>query len=170
MTPVELTAALLHIAKRRGYKAFYELSDENNNAKDKKAKEEEKDIYKALTNTADVIKNGGYRTIAEAIMKDSEHFSDKISGRYKYRNIKEKDEKGKKESGGKISENDILFPTEMFEDEVRKILGKQKEFYPQLTDESIDKIFDIIFSRRDFEDGPGNTDDETDHIRALLIR
>ena len=169
VTPVELTAALLHIAKRRGYKAFYELSDENNNAKDKKAKEEEeKDIYKALTNTADVIKNGGYRSIAEAIMKDSEHFSDKISGRYKYRNIKEKDEKGKKESSGKISENDILFPTEMFEDEVRKILGKQKEFYPQLTDESIDKIFDIIFSRRDFEDGPGNADDENRPYKGFV--
>lgn len=169
VTPVELTAALLHIAKRRGYKAFYELSDENNNAKDKKAKEEEeKDIYKALTNTADVIKNGGYRSIAEAIMKDSEHFSDKISGRYKYRNIKEKDEKGKKKSDGKISENDILFPTEMFEDEVRKILGKQKEFYPQLTDESIDKIFDIIFSRRDFEDGPGNTDDENRPYKGFV--
>ena len=169
MTPVELTAALLHIAKRRGYKAFYELSDENNNAKDKKAKEEEeKDIYKALTNTADVIKNGGYRSIAEAIMKDSEHFSDKISGRYKYRNIKEKDEKGKKKSDSKISENDILFPTEMFEDEVRKILGKQKEFYSQLTDESIDKIFDIIFSRRDFEDGPGNTDDENRPYKGFV--
>lgn len=169
VTPVELTAALLHIAKRRGYKAFYELSDENNNAKDKKAKEEEeKDIYKALTNTADVIKNGGYRSIAEAIMKDSEHFSDKISGRYKYRNIKEEDEKGKKESSGKISEDDILFPTEMFEDEVRKILGKQKEFYPQLTDESIDKIFDIIFSRRDFEDGPGNTDDENRPYKGFV--
>lgn len=169
VTPVELTAALLHIAKRRGYKAFYELSDENNNAKDKKAKEEEeKDIYKALTNTADVIKNGGYRSIAEAIMKDSEHFSDKISGRYKYRNIKEKDEKGKKESSSKISENDILFPTEMFEDEVRKILGKQKEFYSQLTDESIDKIFDIIFSRRDFEDGPGNTDDENRPYKGFV--
>ena len=167
VTPVELTAALLHIAKRRGYKAFYELSDENNNAKDKKAKEE-KDIYKALTNTADVIKNGGYRSIAEAIMKDSEHFSYKISGRYKYRNIKEKDEKGKKESSGKISEDDILFPTEMFEDEVRKILGKQKEFYPQLTDESIDKIFDIIFSRRDFEDGPGNTDDENRPYKGFV--
>lgn len=169
VTPVELTAALLHIAKRRGYKAFYELSDENNNAKDKKAKEEEeKDIYKALTNTADIIKNGGYRSIAEAIMKDSEHFSDKISGRYKYRNIKEKDEKGKKESSSKISENDILFPTEMFEDEVRKILGKQKEFYSQLTDESIDKIFDIIFSRRDFEDGPGNTDDENRPYKGFV--
>lgn len=169
VTPVELTAALLHIAKRRGYKAFYELSDENNNAKDKKAKEEEeKDIYKALTNTADVIKNGGYRSIAEAIMKDSEHFSDKISGRYKYRNIKEKDEKGKKKSDGKISENDILFPTEMFEDEVRKILSKQKEFYSQLTDESIDKIFDIIFSRRDFEDGPGNTDDENRPYKGFV--
>lgn len=169
VTPVELTAALLHIAKRRGYKAFYELSDENNNAKDKKAKEEEKkDIYKALTNTADIIKNGGYRSIAEAIMKDSEHFSDKISGRYKYRNIKEKDEKGKKESSSKISENDILFPTEMFEDEVRKILGKQKEFYPQLTDESIDKIFDIIFSRRDFEDGPGNADDENRPYKGFV--
>ena len=169
VTPVELTAALLHIAKRRGYKAFYELSDENNNAKDKKAKEEEeKDIYKALTNTADIIKNGGYRSIAEAIMKDSEHFSDKISGRYKYRNIKEKDEKGKKESSSKISENDILFPTEMFEDEVRKILGKQKEFYPQLTDESIDKIFDIIFSRRDFEDGPGNTDDKNRPYKGFV--
>lgn len=169
VTPVELTAALLHIAKRRGYKAFYELSDENNNAKDKKAKEEEeKDIYKALTNTADIIKNGGYRSIAEAIMKDSEHFSDKISGRYKYRNIKEKDEKGKKESSSKISENDILFPTEMFEDEVRKILGKQKEFYSQLTDESIDKIFDIIFSRRDFEDGPGNADDENRPYKGFV--
>lgn len=169
VTPVELTAALLHIAKRRGYKAFYELSDENNNAKDKKAKEEEeKDIYKALTNTADIIKNGGYRSIAEAIMKDSEHFSDKFSGRYKYRNIKEKDEKGKKKSDGKISENDILFPTEMFEDEVRKILGKQKEFYPQLTDESIDKIFDIIFSRRDFEDGPGNADDENRPYKGFV--
>lgn len=169
VTPVELTAALLHIAKRRGYKAFYELSDENNNAKDKKAKEEEeKDIYKALTNTADIIKNGGYRSIAEAIMKDSEHFSDKISGRYKYRNIKEKDEKGKKESSSKISENDILFPTEMFEDEVRKILGKQKEFYPQLTDEGIDKIFDIIFSRRDFEDGPGNTDDKNRPYKGFV--
>lgn len=169
VTPVELTAALLHIAKRRGYKAFYELSDENNNAKDKKAKEEEeKDIYKALTNTADIIKNGGYRSIAEAIMKDSEHFSDKISGRYKYRNIKEKDKKGKKESSSKISENDILFPTEMFEDEVRKILGKQKEFYPQLTDESIDKIFDIIFSRRDFEDGPGNTDDKNRPYKGFV--
>ena len=101
-------------------------------------------------------------------MKDSEHFSDKISGRYKYRNIKEKDEKGKKKSDGKISENDILFPTEMFEDEVRKILGKQKEFYPQLTDESIDKIFDIIFSRRDFEDGPGNTDDENRPYKGFV--
>lgn len=55
VTPVELTAALLHIAKRRGYKAFYELSDENNNAKIK-SQRRRKDIYKALTNTADVIK------------------------------------------------------------------------------------------------------------------
>ena len=78
--------------------------------------------------------------------------------------------KGRKNQDGKISENDILFPTEMFEDEVRKILGKQKEFYPQLTDESIDKIFDIIFQGEISKMDQEILMMKTDHIRALLIR
>lgn len=90
VTPVELTAALLHIAKRRGYKAFYELSDENNNAKIKSQRRRRKRYLQGINEYCRCYKNGGYRSIAEAIMKDSEHFSDKISGRYKYRNIKEK--------------------------------------------------------------------------------
>lgn len=137
ISPQELAAALLNIANHRGYKPFYEEKDEKSN---------EGKLYAAVTRTEKIIKDGGYRSIAEAIMKDTEHFSEKATGRYKYRNSEEK--------------NDILFPNAMYEEETRKILNRQKSYYPQLTEDNIEKIFKIIFSRRDFEDGPGNPQDE----------
>lgn len=132
----ELAAALLYIAKHRGYKPFYYENDE---------KSEEGKMYAAVSLTSKIITDGNYRSIAEAIMKDTEHFSETTTGRYKYRNSKNK--------------KDILFPREMYEQETRKILQKQKDYYNQLTDENIEKIFEIIFTQRDFEDGPGDVHD-----------
>ena len=143
VSPQELAAALLNISKHRGYKPFYEKVDE---------KDDEGMLLKAVTKTEKIIKEGGYRSIAEAIKYDTQHFSEKTTGRYKYRNSNKK-EKSKKSI-------DILFPNKMLRVEVRKILNKQKQYYPQLTDESIEKIFDIIFSHRDFEDGPGDPNDK----------
>ena len=145
ISPQELAAALLHIAKRRGYKPFYEENTDKKSNKSSK-RSDEVDLYAAVTRTESIIKERSYRSIAEAIMKDTEHFSEETTGRYKYRNSDNK--------------TDILFPNKMYEEEVKKILNKQKEYYPQLTEDNIDRIFDIIFSRRDFEDGPGNPFDD----------
>ena len=41
------------------------------------------------------------------------------------------------------------------ENEVCTILKKQREWYPELTDQKIKEIMEVIFSQRDFEDGPG---------------
>ena len=48
----------------------------------------------------------------------------------------------------------------MIKKEAETILNCQKQYYSQLSDKNIEKIIDIIFSRRDFEDGPGNSDDK----------
>lgn len=137
LMPQELVASVLHIAKHRGYKPFYEEEDMST--------DEGKNLS-AMNHTTEIIKKGGYRTIAEAISKDKEHFTEDTTGRYKYRN------KGKSK--------DILFPSKMYKNELCLILNKQKEYYPQITDEAIEKINEIVFARRDFEDGPGDVNDE----------
>lgn len=133
----ELTACLIHIANHRGYTPFYEV-DEN----DKKSDEGQN--LSAMNKTDALILNGEYRSVAEAIKKDS-YFKEESTNRNKYRNTNEKKE--------------ILFSSKMLKKEVLDILKVQSEYYSQLTEESIEKIMDIIFSRRDFEDGPGNPTD-----------
>ena len=137
LTPQELVASVLHIAKHRGYKPFYDGED---------LFDDKGENLKAMNKTIVKIEAGGYRTIAEAIAKDKEHFSEEATGRYKYRN--------------KGESKEILFPSKKYEEELRAILEKQKEYYPQLTNEAVEKINEITFSRRDFEDGPGNVNDE----------
>lgn len=133
----ELAACLIHIANHRGYTPFYEV-DEN----DKKSDEGQN--LSAMNKTDALILNGEYRSVAEAIKKDS-YFKEESTNRNKYRNTKENKE--------------ILFSSKMLKKEVFDILKAQSEYYSQLTEESIEKIMDIIFSRRDFEDGPGNPND-----------
>lgn len=137
ITPEELSACLMHIAKHRGYKPFYEVPKD-----DKKSDEGKNQL--AMKSTADIIEKGNYRSIAEAITKDS-YFKEKVTNRKKYRNSKDN--------------NNILFPTKMYEKEVYDILNKQAEYYPCLTQKAIEDIWNIIFSRRDFEDGPGDVND-----------
>lgn len=138
ISPQELTACLIHIANHRGYTPFYEVDEE-----DKKS--EEGQNLSAMKKTDTIIKNGQYRTVAEAIKKDS-YFKEETTNRNKYRNT----EKFK----------DILFSNEALRKEVKSILENQTQFYKELNDKSVSRINEIIFSRRDFEDGPGNVLDE----------
>ena len=54
------------------------------------------------------------------------------------------------------------------ENEIRTILKKQREWYPELTDQKIEKIMGVIFSQRDFEDGPGDASDKYRRYTGFL--
>lgn len=143
LSPEELAACLINICNKRGYKAFYEDITEGMTKEEQKEFEEE---TKAINVTAAIMKNGGYRTVAEMIQNDS-FFNVENSEFKHYRN------------NGNTSDK-ILFTRDMLREEVIKILDKQREYYSQLTQSNIDYIIDVIFSQRDFEDGPGNVDDK----------
>lgn len=51
--------------------------------------------------------------------------------------------------------NFILFDRADYEKEAREILKVQSKYYKFLSEDKINKIIDIIFRQRDFEDGPG---------------
>lgn len=143
VSPEELAACLINICNRRGYKAFYEDSTDGM-TKEELAEFEENN--EAIGTTLKIMNDGGYRTVAEMIQKDSCFEVENSEFRH-YRNNGYTDKK-------------ILFTRDMLRDEVIRILNKQREFYTQLNQNNIDYILDVMFSQRDFEDGPGDPDDK----------
>jgi CRISPR-associated endonuclease Csn1 len=129
----ELAAVLIHICNHRGYKEFYETDDTNQLSEDmKKETAEDKtgvDAFKHL------MKSKGYRTVGEMFYTD-EMFSSSI------RNRETKPER-------------ILPTRSAVEKEAKMILNKQAEFHKELSPINIDRTLAIIFSQRDFENGPG---------------
>lgn len=141
VSPEELTACLIHICNYRGYNPFYDDFDDMSSQEAKEAKEN----GEALSVISEIMKNGQYRTVAEMIAKDDYFASG--NGKFKrYRN-------------SAFNPNTVIFDREMLKNEAKTILEKQKEYYPQLTDTNIEKTIEIIFSQRDFEDGPGDVND-----------
>ena len=141
VSPEELTACLIHICNHRGYNPFYDNSDDMSTEEAKEAKENRE----ALSVISEIMKNGKYRTVAEMIAKDDYFVS--TNGKFKqYRN-------------SAFNPNTVIFEREMLKNEAKTILKKQKEYYPQLTEANIEKTIEIIFSQRDFQDGPGDAND-----------
>lgn len=144
LSPEEIAACLIHICNNRGYNDFYEVNaDDLDDAEEKKKYEEE---HVAISNINRIMNRGGYRTPAEMICKCSE-FVEPNSVYRKYHN-----------SGS--SAQHYLISRPMLEREVSLILKHQSNYYKCLTEESIDKIKQIIFSQRDFETGPGDENDK----------
>ncbi len=137
VSPQELAACLIHICNYRGYRDFYDVDDDSD--------EEAKQDARGLASIQKLLKEGNYRTIAELYLKD-ETFAGTGEFR-KYRNRKGYAEK-------------FVAPRETLVEEVKLILEKQAEFYPQLTEEARSCISEIIFAQRDFEDGPGDPHDK----------
>lgn len=144
LSPEEIAACLIHICNNRGYNDFYEVNaDDLDDAEEKKKYEEE---HVAISNINRIMNRGGYCTPAEMICKCSE-FVEPNSVYRKYHN-----------SGS--SAQHYLISRPMLEIEVSLILKHQSNYYKCLTEESIDKIKQIIFSQRDFETGPGDENDK----------
>lgn len=142
VSPAELAAALIHICNRRGYLDFYADDEEDAEAK--------KDM-ESLGRFKALMREGGWRTPAETIA-NSDAFNDE--SRRHYRN-------------GKGRET-MLVPRDAMVEEVKMILRKQAEYYPCLSEDNTEKIISIIFSQRDFEDGPGDVKDPYRRYKGFL--
>ena len=55
------------------------------------------------------------------------------------------------------------FTVSMYESEARKILSTQKRFYPEITDEFIEKFIELLKTKREYYIGPGNEKSRTNY-------
>lgn len=138
LSPEEIAACMIHIANNRGYKEFYDLQPDE---LDDEATSEKKGLDEVKT----LMKQGGYQTAAQFFLHDP-HFANHNSRFPNYHNHDYKQQV-------------FTVPRNYIQDEATRILKCQAAWYPCLTDSVIQHIIEILFSQRDFEDGPGDRND-----------
>lgn len=151
LTKAELLQVLIHACNHRGYKDFYDVMDTDE--KGSTEEEEEKKNQAAANRLDQALAKSHCRTISEYLCQNCT-----IPGtnRIDYRNRFYK------------NENRMIIRRKHVENEVHTILEKQREWYPELTDQKIERIMGVIFSQRDFEDGPGDASDKYRRYTGFL--
>lgn len=151
LTKAELLQVLIHACNHRGYKDFYDVIDTDE--KGSTEEEEEKKNQAAANRLDQALAKSHCRTISEYLCQNCT-----IPGtnRIDYRNRFYK------------NENRMIIRRKHVENEVHTILEKQREWYPELTDQKIERIMGVIFSQRDFEDGPGDASDKYRRYTGFL--
>ena len=148
LTKAELLQVLIHACNHRGYKDFYEVTETD---EAQSQEEEDEKINQAAADRLDrSFEESHCRTISEYICQ---YCTIPGTDRIDYRNRFYK------------NENRMIIRRKHVENEVCTILKKQREWYPELTDQKIEKIMERIFSQRDFEDGPGYASDKDRYRR-----
>lgn len=148
LSKAELLQALLHACNHRGYKDFYEVTETD---EAESQEEEDEKINQAAADRLDQsFEESHCRTISEYICR---YCTIPGTDRIDYRNRFYK------------NENRMIIRRKHVENEVCTILKKQREWYPELTDQKIKEIMEVIFSQRDFEDGPGYSSDKAEYRR-----
>lgn len=151
LSKAELLQALLHACNHRGYKDFYEVTETD---EAESQEEEDEKINQAAADRLDrSFEESHCRTISEYICR---YCTIPGTDRIDYRNRFYK------------NENRMIIRRKHVENEVCTILKKQREWYPELTDQKIEKIMGVIFSQRDFEDGPGDASDKYRRYTGFL--
>lgn len=151
LTKAELLQVLIHACNHRGYKDFYEVTETD---EAESQEEEDEKINQAAADRLDrSFEESHCRTISEYICR---YCTIPGTDRIDYRNRFYK------------NENRMIIRRKYVENEVCTILKKQREWYPELTDQKIEKIMGVIFSQRDFEDGPGDASDKYRRYTGFL--
>lgn len=152
LTGEELAAVLLHICNHRGYRPFYD---------DEEQKKDEKKLMAGRSLVVEIMERDGYRTVGEMYARADE-FKNSNPQFKNYVFVKNADKKEKPKK-----DEYYLVTRDQTQNEVKMILDKQAEFQPVLNKEIEvisrgeqkkttvkDRIFEIMFTQRDFEDGP----------------
>lgn len=148
LTNKELARVLISLVKKRGYKSNSKSEESN-----------DKETGKLLTATKDnenLMKEKGYRSVAEMYLKDEKFKMRLPNGQIATRIDKNT---GKEIEIIKIknSINDYKNTPlrKLLVEEIKLILNKQKEYNPKITDQFINEYLNIFNSQRNFDEGPG---------------
>lgn len=146
LTPAELYKCLIHTCNHRGYRDFYE----NDSTLDS---DDETSVNRRAANEFEIMfRNSGCATVSQFICNN---FINE-AGQIEFRNRDSR------------QDSYLLIRRSLLQDEVRTILNKQAEYYPCLTPKNIEYIDKIMFSQRNFEDGPGDKDDKFRRYTGFL--
>lgn len=153
LTPAELAACLIHFSNHRGYQNFYSLEEEDRKQLSAQEKKEYEKENQGIERVNAIMKEQGYRSVAEMLLKD-ETFAPKSGSVRVYRSH---------------PYNDVRYPIsrDLLRKEADAILQCQSKFYPCLNQpyntaaqhSNRGFLLNVIFEQRDFEDGPGDAQD-----------
>ena len=158
LDPAQFAAALLHICKHRGYNDFYSVDEESLKLLSKEEQKELKEERDQVEKYAELLTDMPAGSTPAQVFLHHPMF--KHPGVVNYRNNKNR----------KANAPDELFlvSREELKKEANRIWNKQAEFYPCLTEDAWNKASEIMFRQRDFEDGPGDPNDNSRRYGSFL--
>lgn len=142
LSPAELYKCLVHTCNHRGYRDFYEVDPDD---------EEAGKNATAANLFEKAFRESGKRIVSEYLLENKN-----ADGFVKFRN----------RSGG--DEPYLLIRRDLLKEEAEKLLAAQSGYYPCLNRLNIDRTVSIIFDQRDFEDGPGDPNDSTRRYHGFI--
>ena len=144
ITNKDLARVLISMVKKRGYKSNSK-SEENSSGSDAGK------LLTATKENEELMKEKGYRSVAEMYLKDDKFKLKNTNGEYIL------DKKGNKQIKIRNSINEYKNTAlrKLLVDEIKMILEKQKKFNSNVNDDFIKEYLEIFESQRSFDEGPG---------------
>ena len=144
ITNKDLARVLISMVKKRGYKSNSKSEETSSGS----------DAGKLITATKEnekLMKEKGYRTVAEMYLKDDKFKLRNSNGEYIL------DKSGNKQIKIKNSINEYknTMLRQLLVDEIKMILEKQKNLNSNIDDNFIKEYLEIFESQRSFDEGPG---------------
>lgn len=147
VSDAELSKAILHLLKYRGFKS---------NRKNVDSKSEDGKLKNAINENLAYMAEKGYKTIGEMFYKDEKYFEEKTKNDKKYRVYSVRNHSGDYKN---------CFNREDLSKELVLILETQQSFgNDKITKEFCDKVLEIFNSQRNFDEGPGKNSNYTTKI------
>ena len=114
-------------------------------------------------NLKDVADEEGGTDYQRSLSKNQAELKDKTPGQIQLERLQKY---GKVRGKVQVSDDETLlnvFPTSAYKDELSRILEKQAEFYPQLTEDKIAELVKILTRKREYYVGPGSEKSRTEY-------
>ena len=175
LSQVELAACLINLCNHRGYREFYPLDEEEEKELTAAERQEREQEGRGIERVKQIMAAGGYRTAAQMLLEDAA-FAPADGGPMRvYRSHPHKADQ-------------YPLSRDMLRAEAEKILNCQSRFYPCLRQNYLTRyrkggenrpvemtntefLLQLVFEQRDFEDGPGDVNDNlrryTGYLSAL---
>lgn len=144
ITNKDLARILISMVKKRGYKS-------NSKSEESTSGSDAGKLLTATKENEDLMKEKGYRTVAEMYLNDDKFKLRNSNGEY----ILDKNGNKQIKIKNAINEYKNTALRKLLVDEIKMILKKQKELNSNINDNFIEEYLEIFESQRSFDEGPG---------------